>query len=89
MKTKISYCFPEDGSPYVKSLLELVEGIISASNKGDKCISVKDIEGFLNCHLVTCSLILDGVMVSLINSSLLTIDENKKCVMEIKEESSF
>lgn len=31
---QITYSFPEDGSPYVKTLLELVVGIISAHNKG-------------------------------------------------------
>ena len=81
---QITYSFPEDGSPYVKSLLEILEGIISAHNKSKGEVTLKDIEGYLKCHLCMCNVILDQVRISLINDNILTIDENLKCVMEIK-----
>lgn len=87
---KFSINFPEPASPYVKGVLELVEAFVGRNDIFSSELSLRDVEGYLKCQKAALPLVLETVRVSYIEEQgVLLIDENCKCVMEIKEENTL
>jgi len=87
---KFSINYPEPASSYVKGVLELVEAFVGRNDIYSSELCLRDVEGYLKCQKAALPIVLDTVRISYIEEKkVLYIDENRKCVMEIKEETSF
>lgn len=70
--------------PFTCGLADDVANICAKSNGLEKPLTLKQIASWAECEKVKFPALNGNITISEISSSLLTIDDNKICVLEVK-----